>query len=646
MHTLSRLKYLQKDCMKLDIHSITAKAVLMLLISMLILIAFILFGNSYENMVILLMLLGVLVSFFLYKSLIPLNQIANNLESLNEEVSKKAAHLKDAQRIAKVGSWEYNIVTKTFTISDEIYRMLGLKHSTQVEWEDFLNLTEDSDYPKVIAILETAIKNGSKFDMKYALKLANSKKIYIQTSGKVRKKQDGSVKITAVSMDISNEIQNKQKIEQLAYYDSLTNLANRLLLQDRVTKAIQLAKRNNTKLAVMFLDLDHFKLINDTLGHGVGDNLLIYISQLLKKQVREADTVSRFGGDEFVILLSTLHDADDAKHIVEKVQRALQQKHTIGSHQLYITTSIGVSIYPEDADSANNLVTNADIAMYEAKNSGRNCHKFYEQSMGRNINKRLHLEQDLVEAIKSKNGIEVYYQAKIDASTKKIAGAEALVRWLHPKDGLIYPDEFIYIAESTGLMIELGYVIIENAVLQIKNLKELGFSNLVIAINLSSRQFQDVNLVSFISSVIKKYKISPSQLEFEITESISMYNLNETLRILTELNSIGVSIAIDDFGTGHSSLLYLKKFPIKTLKIDKSFIMDMLTDNSDRVIAQTIILMANSLNLLTVAEGVETLEQANLLKEMGCNQLQGYYFSKPISKDEFTEFLQNYISNS
>lgn len=629
--------------MKLNTNTIIAKVAILSMIFISLLALFLLYGDGYKNLIIVLLLSGIIVSLLLYKSLKPLGEIANNLESLNEEVYKKAAHLKDAQRIAKVGSWEYNIVTKSFTISDEIYRILGLKHSTQVHWEDFLNFTDDCDYPKVVAILEDAIKNGSQFNMKYALKLSNDKKIYVETSGKVRKKQDGSAKITAVSMDISNEIENKQKIEQLAYYDSLTNLANRLLLQDRIAKAIQLAKRNDTKLAVLFLDLDHFKLINDTLGHGVGDNLLMYISELLKKQVREADTVSRFGGDEFVILLSSVKTIEDVKYIAEKIQAALQQKHTIGTHQLYITTSIGVAIYPEHALDVNDLITNADIAMYEAKNSGRNCCRLYEQSMGRTINKRLNIEQDLVEAIKSKNGIEVYYQAKIDTLTNEIAGAEALVRWVHPTDGLIYPDEFIYIAESTGLMIELGYLIIENAVLQIKALKELGYSNLVIAINLSSRQFQDVNLVGYISSIIKTHDISPSQLEFEITESISMYNLNETLRILTELNAIGVSIAIDDFGTGHSSLLYLKKFPIKTLKIDRSFVMDMTTDHNDRVIAQTIILMAKSLNLSTVAEGVETQEHVNLLKEMGCDQLQGYFFSKPIPKEEFTKFLQTYI---
>jgi EAL domain-containing protein (putative c-di-GMP-specific phosphodiesterase class I) len=280
--------------------------------------------------------------------------------------------------------------------------------------------------------------------------------------------------------------------------------------------------------------------------------------------------------------------------------------------------------------------------MYEAKKSGRNSYKVYSLNMSKNINRLLSLEQDLVEAIKNKNDIKIYYQAKIDTKDNSISGAEALVRWNHPTLGLINPDDFICIAESTGLMIELGCVIIEKAIAHVSEFIQEGFKDLKVAINLSSRQFQDENLVAYISSVIKKYNVKPSQLEFEITESISMLNMEETLRILSELNSIGVSIAIDDFGTGHSSLLYLKKFPIKTLKVDKSFVMDMATDKSDKVIAKTVIQMAHSLNLSTVAEGVETQEQVDLLKDMGCNYLQGYLFSKPIPKSEFTKFLQNY----
>lgn len=431
----------------------------------------------------------------------------------------------------------------------------------------------------------------------------------------------------------------------MAYYDSLTGLANRTLLKDRMHKAIQTAKREKSNLAVMFLDLDKFKLINDTLGHSVGDELLIYIAEVLKTHIRESDTLARLGGDEFIILLPSVNTEQDAQNIAQKIQTALQSEHDIGSHQLYITSSIGVSLYPQHGENTDELIRNADTAMYEAKNSGRNSYRIYSESMGDYVDKQLHLEQDLIQAIKQKTDIEVYYQPKIDAVSNFISGAEALVRWNHPTKGIIFPDQFIHIAESTGLMIELGHIIIEESIFQLREWNKLGLAGIKIAINLSARQFQDSNLVSFISSMIEKYQVDPAQIEFEITETLSMTNMTNTLRILTELKDIGVSIAIDDFGTGHSSLAYLKKFPINTLKIDRSFVMDITDDEDDKIIVKTIISMAHSLGFNTVAEGVETIEHIELLQDMNCNQLQGYFFSKPIPKDEFTKYLQEYMPN-
>ena len=566
-------------------------------------------------------------------------------KELNVAILQKESHLKDAQRIAKVGSWEYNIVNETLLLSDEVYRILGVKLSNKISWNDFLNFISKDDYIRVITIIENAIENGSGFDIKYTLILHDENLIHVQTKGKVRKKKGGSARITAVTMDITNDIRNKKIIEKLAYYDALTGLANRTLLKDRMHKAIQNAKREKSSLAVIFLDLDHFKLINDTLGHSVGDELLIYISEVLKTHIRESDTLSRLGGDEFVILLPSVNSTLDAQNIANKIQVALQEKHDIGSHQLYITSSIGVSLYPDHGEDNEELIRNADTAMYEAKNSGRNGYKIYSKSMGNYVDKQLHLEQDLIQAVKSKTQIEVFYQPKIDSTSNFISGADALARWRHPEKGLIFPDEFIFIAESTGLMIELGNIIIEESIFQLQEWNKLGLAGLKIAINLSGRQFQDSNLVSFISAMIDKYQVNPTQIEFEITETLSMTNMTNTLRILTELKEIGVSIAIDDFGTGHSSLAYLKKFPINTLKIDKSFVMGIIDNEEDKIIAQTIISMAHSLGFNTVAEGVETLEHIDMLKNMKCDQLQGYHFSRPIPKDEFTQYLQNYVPN-
>ena len=570
----------------------------------------------------------------------------NKTKELNSQLLLSQVHLKDAQRMAKVGSLDYNVIDDELVLSDEYYRILGIKLSTKFTWNDFLNLISTDDTKRVRDVLNDSIIRGSKFSIKYKLSLANNRDIYIQTKGKVRKKKDGDVKITAISMDITNDVKNKQIIEKLAYFDALTGLANRTLLKDRMLKSVQSAKRSQEKMGVIFLDLDHFKLINDTLGHSVGDELLIYISNVLKSQIRDSDTLSRLGGDEFLILLPSIKDIKDLEKFASKIQKVLEHKHNIGAHQLYITSSIGVAVYPEHGDNCDELIRNADTAMYEAKNDGRNRYKIYSETMGNFVDKQLNLEQDLTEAVKTKEQIQVYYQVKIDAQSKRILGAEALVRWNHPTNGLIFPDDFIYMAESTGLMIELGNIITEQSIKMVKELNRLGVIGIKMAINLSARQFQDSSLVPFISKTLKKYDIDPSQIEFEITESISMSNMTTTLRILKDLKELGVSIAIDDFGTGHSSLAYLKKFPIDTLKIDRSFITNIVEDDEDKVIAQTIISMAHSLGLTTVAEGVETQDHVDMLQNMECDILQGYFYSKPIDKDTFIKFIKGYKINN
>lgn len=566
----------------------------------------------------------------------------NELKALTSKLLLSQTHLKDAQRMAKVGSLEYDITTDKLILSDEYYRILSVNTHTCFSWTDFLALIDKEDYIRVKNTLDYAIKKGSQFNLNYTLCLENGRKIYIKTRGKVRSKKDGARRLTAISMDITQDVENKKMIEKLAYFDALTGLANRTLLQDRMLKAIQIAKRNKENLAVIFLDLDHFKLINDTLGHSIGDELLIHVSNILKEQLRSSDTLARLGGDEFVILLPLVRDSADVEKIVKKIKNALNYKHNIGTHQLYITSSIGAAIFPQDGNTCDELIRNADTAMYEAKESGRNKYKMYSQKMGDYVDKQLNLEQDLVEAIKSKEQIDVYYQVKIDSNTKKIIGAEALVRWNHPTKGLIFPDQFIYMAESTGLMMELGNIIIDQSVAMVKELHTLGLYDFKIAINLSPRQFQDENLISYIEKILTKYDVDSSQIEFEITESLSMSNLKNTLRVLDSFKETGISIAIDDFGTGHSSLAYLKKFPINTLKIDKSFVIDITENEDDRIIAQTIISMAHSLGFKTVAEGVETQKHVDMLQNMECDILQGYFYSKAITKEAFFEYIKRF----
>ena len=575
-----------------------------------------------------------------------LNNLSNyitNIHKLNETVLEKEAHLKQAQRIANIGSWEYDVVNNKLQLSDEIYRILKTNLKTQFSWDGFLSLIIEKDYHNIVQILNNAIQNGSTFDITYTIRTQDGSFIDIRTRGKVRKKQNSSVKMTAVSMDITQENQNKQTIEKLAFYDPLTSLPNRTLLKNRIHKALQIAKREKTKFALMFLDLDHFKLINDTLGHDIGDKLLIYISNLLKAQLRESDTASRIGGDEFVILIPKFDDIENIRKIANKCLDALRGQHLIGTHQLYLTISVGIATYPENGEDLDTLMTNADTAMYDAKSDGRNNYKFFSKNMTNFISQHLQTEQDLRIAIENKDQLEIYYQPKIDSQNNIISGAEALIRWNHPTKGLVFPDEFIHIAESTGLIIEMGNWIIEKCISDISAWNKDGIDNLKIAINLSPKQFQNDNLTNYISSMITKYNVDPKELEFEITETLSMANIDATLRILSDLKDIGVSIAIDDFGTGYSSLSYLKKFPINTLKIDKSFVMDMVDDDEDGIIVKTVISMAHSLGFQTVAEGVETQQHVELLKELRCDQLQGYYYSKAVQKNKFINYIKDNV---
>lgn len=574
-----------------------------------------------------------------------ISKYINYSKALNQKISEQQKHLKDAQRIAHVGSWEYNIITKQLILSDEMYRMINKRSNSKIKWEEFLDYIAPKDKEYITSVFDKAIINGSIFDLKYSIITENNTHINLHTAGKVRKKANGSAKLTSVSRDITEDVKNKETIEQLAYYDSLTKLPNRLLLKDRTHKALQNAQREGKKVALIFLDLDHFKLINDTLGHSTGDDLLVYVSKTLKNQLRESDTIARLGGDEFVILLHSVNNIKDAEFIANKLLNSLRGRHTIGLHQLYITTSIGISIYPDNSKDMNELITNADTAMYDAKNDGRNNYKIYSKDMGNYISKQMSTEQDLRIAIKNEAELELYYQPKIDSKTNIISGAEALIRWNHPENGLMYPDEFIEVAESTGMILEMGKWIISSAIMQVKEWNKLGFTNLKVAINLSPRQFQDKDLVELIKTSMNIHEILPHQLEFEVTETMSMSNIENTLRTLQELKELGVTLAIDDFGTGYSSLSYLKRFPVNTLKIDKSFVIDMTEDEEDRTIVQTIISMAHTLGFQTVAEGVESQKHADILKDMGCDELQGYHFSRPIPKDKFTKYLQDYTLN-
>lgn len=441
--------------------------------------------------------------------------------------------------------------------------------------------------------------------------------------------------------DISALKKSEEALKYMAQHDQLTQLPNRNLLIYQLEQAIYRAKRNNTKIALLFLDLDNFKQINDTLGHSVGDKVLKDVAHKFKMSLREEDILSRQGGDEFLVLLEELRGGQEASIIAQKLIDSLKDPVSISDHDFYIGVSIGISLFPDDGLESEQLIKNADSAMYQSKNSRKNRYSFFTPQLNQYTERRFTLENHLRSAL-TKNEIYVTYQPQIDINTKQIYGFEALIRWDHPELGVISPDEFIPIAESIGLINEVGQFVLQEAIRQIQYWDKLYTSSLCVSVNVSSRQFEDSELPELINSVLKQNQCAPQLLKIEITESLLLQDNARILEMLTTISNTNISIALDDFGTGYSSLSYLKKFPINIVKIDQSFIRDITRDPEDAILVKTIISMANGLRMETIAEGVETVEQLTFLEIKGCHLVQGNYYSKPLRKNEVETFLLNW----
>jgi len=463
-----------------------------------------------------------------------------------------------------------------------------------------------------------------------------------ESAAPIHDRQGNVTGAVMVLHDVSVARAQSRKMAHQAQHDSLTDLPNRILLSDRLIQAMALAQRYKKQLAVLFLDVDRFKHINDSLGHSIGDRLLQSVAERLLTCVRASDTVSRQGGDEFVILLSEITRPEDAAISAGRILLALSAPHRIDQHELYLTVSIGIAIYPEDGAEPEALLKNADFAMYDAKESCRNTYKFFKAEMNSRALERQWLENDLRLAM-AREEFVLHYQPKLNLATGATIGVEALIRWHHPVRGLVPPIQFIPIAENCGFIVPIGRWVLREACRQARAWQDMGLPPMCIAVNISAVELRARDFVAGVRAILTETGIDPRYLELELTETFLMQDLESTAAVLRSLKDMGVQLALDDFGTGYSSLSYLKRFPIDTLKIDRSFVRDLTTDADDASIVNAVISMGNSLHMQVVAEGVETREQLAFLKQQGCPEAQGYYFSHPLAAGELVQFLERSI---
>jgi diguanylate cyclase (GGDEF)-like protein/PAS domain S-box-containing protein len=461
----------------------------------------------------------------------------------------------------------------------------------------------------------------------------------------------GTLHVLVRVRDASERHEAHERLKQLANYDSLTGLPNRLLFRDRLAQAMARAKRQGRSMALMFLDLDRFKLVNDELGHEAGDLLLRHVAKTLTGCLREADsvarddaalhTLSRLGGDEFTLIVENVGSAEDAAHVARRMLEALAEPFVIGEEELVVTASIGISMYPTDDVDIDTLIRHTDMAMYRSKSLGRATYSFFSEDLTAAVTARVSLEGSLRRAVEREEFM-LHFQPKADLRSGKVTGVEALVRWHRPGHGLVPPDRFVSVLEDTGLILPVGAWVIRAACEQLAAWDRLGLPPLRLAVNLSARQFRHLYLASLVEDSLRQNAIDPQRLEIELTESLLMEDNDSTRAMLESFRRLGVRLAIDDFGTGHSSLSYIRRFAIDTLKIDRSFVQSLPDNSEDTAICSAVIALGRNMKMCVVAEGVETLEQAQVLRELGCDEVQGYWISRPMPGADFASWFMSY----
>jgi diguanylate cyclase (GGDEF)-like protein/PAS domain S-box-containing protein len=536
--------------------------------------------------------------------------------------------------------WEAEARTFQFSfVSKQAERILGYPTERWLNepafWKDHLH---PDDRERAVTSFMNTVRNRKDHTFEYRMVAADGTTVWLRNIVTVVVKQDQIQKLRGVMVDITEKKHAEERLTFFAHHDGLTDLPNRLLFMDRLSQALARVKWHQRLVAVLFVDLDHFKRINDSLGHDMGDLLLKAVAERLSSCVRGGDTVARIGGDEFTIVLADIAQAEDVPKVAQKIIDAVSKPFSLMGQEFFITISMGISIFPNDGQDAQALVKNAYAAMYRAKEQGRNHYQHYSPAMNVRTLERLALESNLRHALERKE-LLLHYQPRVDLETGQITGVEALLRWQYPDLGLVSPSQFIPLAEETGLIIPIGEWVLRTACAQNKLWQSMGLSPVRVSVNLSARQFEQRNLVETIGLVIKETGLDPNYLELELTEGLVMKNPETTIATLRSLHEMGIQISIDDFGTGYSSLSYLKRFPIHALKIDQSFVRDIITDPDGTVIVTAIILLAHSLKLKVIAEGVETKDQLDYVRSLKCHEIQGYLFSKPLPVEEMTRLL-------
>jgi PAS domain S-box-containing protein len=563
-----------------------------------------------------------------------------------------------AKKIAKIVDWNLDLQNNKLNWSDELCELLGIAKSQEVtDHKKLLEFVHPDDKIEVLREINALLQDEKPCDIEYRVIRTDGAIIYVHEQGQVVYDKNGYPSaILGTLQDITKRKQAEEKIRYLAYHDSLTGLPNRAAFNDNLELAILKAKHNNENIAIAFLDLDNFKYVNDSLGHNVGDKLLRTISDRIVNCIRYTDTLShntqnndpgatseppvcRVGGDEFIVILQGRIQQPDLARMAQRIIDAVKQPIVLDNNEFFtIGISIGIALYPVDGEDVNALLKHADTAMYQAKNTGKSNFCFYNKKINQITQQRFFLESAISSAI-SNQEFYLVYQPKLSLTDMRVMGLEALIRWHHPRKGLILPNEFIPIAEDSGDIYRIGEWVLLEACEQAQHWHEQGY-DFTIAVNISPRQFMDKNLVSTVRNVLRKTKLDPQYLSLELTETTVMENTQHTLNALVELKALGIKIHLDDFGTGHSSLRYLSQFPVDCVKIDRSFIENIPKKCEDTTIVRAIISLAHSLDFSVVAEGVENQQQLDFLREYYCDQIQGFYFSKPLNTEDLQIFMQ------